>query len=347
MTYNSEIGPRLTPRRRIEDFFPYTDPTPAVQTARKTDRWSFALDYKLDISNKTLRVGNTEINLEVPEKALHLSEPISVIARTGDQDGINPPWFWRADSILLFWWIHRENAVIPVRVKWTANYAVELWPDSQEWLSGSSGLQPRPEDLQPLLTIKNLYAEDPELFWAFAPKAPVSSSPSRTYPIRVALLSIIAPTGLLFYSIFSAVGSFFSANIFWLIVVAVPVIFWYVRRKPRLSEMRMSESMRNIRYGDAESLEPAAEAEGGAFRWSWNWFVTTRSPLDDVLRSFETTRHLTRPLSLRRPSMDGSVTADDSAFSDVDSERTLAADEENSEKGEESCATFDLEKGKP
>jgi hypothetical protein len=209
---------------------------------------------------------------------------------------------------------------------------VELWPDSQEWLSGSSGLQPPPKDLQPLLTIENLYAEDPELFWAFAPKAPISSSPSRTYPIRVALLSIIAPTGLLFYSVFSAVGSLFSANIFWIIVVAVPVIWWYVRGKPRLSELRM---------------EPAAEAEGGTFRWSWNSFITTRSPLDDVLRSFETTRHLTRPLSVRRPSTDGSVTADDSAFSDVDSERTLAADEENSEKGEESRANFDLEKGTP
>ena len=212
---------------------------------------------------------------------------------------------------------------------------------------GSSGIQPPPKDLQPLLTIKNLYAEDPELFRAFTPKAPISSSPSRTYPIRVALLSIIAPTGLLFYSIFSAVGSLFSANIFWLIVVAVPVIFWYVRGKPRLNELRITESIRNIHYGNAESLGPAAEAEGGAFRWSWNWFITTRSPLDDVLRSFETTRHLTRPLSFRRPPTDGSVTADDCAFSDVDSERTLAADEENSEKGEESRATFDLEKGKP
>jgi hypothetical protein len=270
-----------------------------------------------------------------------------VVAKTGDQDGINPPWFWRADSTLLFWWIHRDNAVIPLRVKWTADYAIELWPDSQEWLPGSSGFQPPPKDLQPLLTIENLYAEDPELFWAFAPKAPISSSPSRTYPIRVALLSIIAPTGLLFYSILSAVGSLFSTSIFWLIVVVVPVILWYVRGKPRLSELRMPESIRNIRYGDGESLEVAAEAEGGTFRWSWNWFITTRSPLDDVLRSFKTTRHLTRPLNFRRPSMDGSVTADDSTFSDVDSERTLAADEENSEKDDEPRSNFDLEKGKP
>jgi len=108
----------------------------------------------------------------------------------------------------------------------------------------------------------------------------------------------------------------------------------------------MSESIRNIRYGDGESLEAAAEA-GGTFRWSWNWFKTTRSPLDDVLRSSETTRHLTQPLSFRRSSIDGSVTVDDSAFSDVDSERTLAADDENSEKGEEPRANFDLEKGKP
>ena len=111
------------------------------------------------------------------------------------------------------------------------------------------------------------------------------------------------------------------------------MILWYVRGKPCLSELRVLEPIRNIRYGDGESLEAAAEAEGGTFRWSWNWFITSRSPLDDILRSCETTRHLTRPLSFRRPSMDGSVNADDSAFSDVDSERTLAADEENFEKG--------------
>jgi hypothetical protein len=79
----------------------------------------------------------------------------------------------------------------------------------------------------------------------------------------------------------------------------------------------MLKPMRNIRYGDDESLESAAEAERGAFRWLWNWFITTRSPLDDVLRSFEATRHLTRPLSFRRPSTDGSGSADDSAISDV------------------------------
>jgi hypothetical protein len=243
--------------------------------------------------------------------------------------------------------MHHDNAVIPLRVKWTAKYAVQLWPDSQEWLPRSSGLQPPPKGLQPLLTIENLHAEDPDLFRAFVPKVPTSSSPSRTYPIRVALLTIIAPTGLLFYSILSAVGSLFFANTFWLIVVVVPVILWFVKGKPRLSELRMPKFVRNIRYGNSEFSEAAAEAEGGAFRWSWNWFVTTRSSLDDVLHSFETTRHLTRPLSFRRPSMDGSVTTDDSAFSDVDSERTLAADEENSEKGDKPRANFDLEKGKP
>jgi hypothetical protein len=163
--------------------------------------------------------------LQSPTMPFHLSKLISVVARTGDRDGISPPWFWRTDSTLLFWWIHHDNAVIPLRVKWTANYAVELWPDSQAWLFGSSGLPPPSEDLQPLFSFENLYVEDPELFRAFAPKASVSSSPSRTYPIRVALLSIIAPTGLLFYSIFFATSSLVAADVFRLIVVALPVIF--------------------------------------------------------------------------------------------------------------------------
>jgi hypothetical protein len=317
-----------------------------VQTARKTDRQSFILDYKLDISSKTLRVSDTTISLEVPERALYITEPISVVARTGDQDGVNPPWFWRADATLLYWWIQRDNAAMPIRVRWTANYAVELWPDSQEWLSSSS--QP-PTDLQPLLTIENLHSDDPEKFWAFAPKAPISSSPSRTYPIRVALLSIIAPTGLLFYSIFSALGSLLSVHIFWLIVVVVPVILWYAKGKSRLNEPRVPESLRIMHYADNEFPESAAEVERRQFIWSWNWFITTRSPLDDVLRSFETTRHLTRPLSFGRPSMDDST--DDSALSDVDSERTLRADEEAPQKDEDQDevlhADTDLEKGKP
>jgi hypothetical protein len=304
------------------------------------------LDYRLDIPNKILRVGDTAINLEVPGRALHLTESIRVVARTGDQDGVNPPWFWHADAILLYWWIQRDNAVIPVRVRWTANYAVELWPDSQEWVSGAP--QP-PEALQPLLTIENLYNEDPGKFRAFAPKVPVSSSPSRTYPIRVALLTIIAPTGLLFYSIFSALGSLVSVDIFWLIVVAALVVLWYAKGNPRLDDVRMLEPLRNIHYANTESLESLAEAEGRRFSWSWNWLMTTRSPLDDVLRSFETTRHLTRPLSFRRPSTDDPGAEDDSALSDVDSERTLRADEEaplkEADRAKESRAEGDLEKG--
>lgn len=305
------------------------------------------MDYQLDIANKTLRVSETTINLEVPGRALHITEPISVVARTGDQDGINPPWFWHADATLLYWWIQRDNAVIPVRVRWTADYAVELWPDSQEWVSGAS--QP-PKDLQPLLTIESLHAEDDEKIWAFAPKAPTSSSPSRTYPIRVALLTIIAPTGLLFYSVFYALGSLVSVDIFWLIIVLVLVILWYTKGKQRLDELRMLKPLRNMHYSNDESLEYLAEAEGRRFSWSWNWFITTTSPLDDVLRSFETTRPLTRPWSFRRPSTDDFGADDDSALSDVDSERTLRADEEAPQKdvdrGKESRAEGDLEKGR-
>lgn len=314
--------------------------------ARKTNRRSFVLDYQLDILNKTLRVSDTVINLEVPERALHFTEPISVLARTGDQDGINPPWFWPADSTLLFWWIHRDSAVIPIRLRWTASYAVELWPDSQGWLFGAS--QP-PKGLQALLTIESLHADDPDEFWAFAPKAPSSSSPSRTYPIRVALLTIIAPTGLLFYSIFSVLGSLISVHVFWLTVVVLPVILWYAKGKPRLDELRIPEPFLNMHYADNGSVGSAGEVERRQFSRTWNWFITSRSPLDDVLRSFDGTRHLTRPLSFRWPVTDDAGAEDDSALSDVDSERTLRADEEVQQKDEErdkdTDAHADLEKG--
>jgi hypothetical protein len=242
--------------------------------------------------------------------------------------------------------MRRDSAVVPVRVRWTANYAVKVWPDSQGWVSGTA---PPHKDLRPLLTIENLYHEDPDTFRAFVPKAPVSSSPSRTYPIRVALLTVIAPAGLLFYSVFCTLSSLVSVDVFWLIVVAALVVLWYAKGNPRLDGLPMREPPRNIHDANNKSLESPAEAEGRRFSWSWNWLMTTRSPLDDVLRSFETTRPLTRPLSFRGLFTVGPGAEDDAALSDVDSERTLRADDEAPQKeanrAKVSRAEGDLEKG--
>jgi hypothetical protein len=55
-------------------------------------------------------------NDRAEEGSADVSLDISVQARIGDFDGANLPWFEYADSILLFWWIHKENADLPLSV---------------------------------------------------------------------------------------------------------------------------------------------------------------------------------------------------------------------------------------
>ena len=79
------------------------------------NRHSFALDYRLDIANKVLHIGDTAVDL-VNQGHPVRSETISVLAKTGDPDGINPPWFSHADSTLLFWWVHRDTTTMLLQV---------------------------------------------------------------------------------------------------------------------------------------------------------------------------------------------------------------------------------------
>ncbi|CAG8978379.1 hypothetical protein HYALB_00010398 [Hymenoscyphus albidus] len=40
-----------------------------------------------------------------------------IIARLGDKDGANLPWFRFADAVLLYWWIHKDVVTIPIIAK--------------------------------------------------------------------------------------------------------------------------------------------------------------------------------------------------------------------------------------
>ena len=105
----------------------------------------------------------------------------------------------------------------------------------------------------------------------------------------------------------------------------------------------MPNTLRKLLYADNEAVEGSAGAAETTFTWSWNWVISSRSPLDDILRSFESTRRLTRPLSFRRPSTEAAFASDGSEVSDVDSERTLRADEDVLPKDEDSRADVDVD----
>lgn len=86
--------------------------------------------------DKPLRADNASIHLI--EEVQAVSEPVTVLAKTGDRDGINPPWFDAADSMLLFWMVQRDEALISLRIRWDGQVdgegKVEIWPDAGRWV---------------------------------------------------------------------------------------------------------------------------------------------------------------------------------------------------------------------
>lgn len=111
------------------------------------------------------------------------------MARTGCADGINLPWFDFADSILLFWWIHQDNLEVDLTARWTWDKGV--MPKVQI-LELMLEVHDRKPNAYPLLSIQvKLNGENAEIIKAIFPTVPTSSSPTVTYPVRVAIACIL------------------------------------------------------------------------------------------------------------------------------------------------------------
>jgi hypothetical protein len=121
-----------------------------------------------------------------------VTEQINATARIGDHDGANLPWFPPADAVLLFWWIHKEDLTFLVDVTWTMKEEGKDEGNNVQRmevrLAGSS-------HRMPLLTLE-MQGSDASSIIVEAPGQPLSSSPSMTYPIRVAIIHVIAPTAV-------------------------------------------------------------------------------------------------------------------------------------------------------
>jgi hypothetical protein len=139
--------------------------------------------------------------------SVDVTQNINVTARVGDADGANLPWFPVADSILLFWWIHQENAAIPLRVQWIAQedgglQRLELWSAVRRAQFG-----------QPLLVIEK-EPNNASNITAIAPARPHSSSPSLTYPLRIAIIFVLAPTAIFINNLFrDSLASIFKTTL--------------------------------------------------------------------------------------------------------------------------------------
>ena len=189
-------------------------------------RHAFALDYKLHIHNLTLSVSGTEVALsynnatDASSASVEVTQSINVTARVGDDDGANPPWFPFADSILLFWWIHKEDAAIPLMVKWISVddsdlQRLELWSTVS-----------RLRFDKPLLVIQKERNDTSEIS-AIAPASPDSSSPSLTYPLRIAIIYVLAPSSMFINDLFGgSIAFIFRSTV--MVLSYVFVILGYI-----------------------------------------------------------------------------------------------------------------------
>ncbi|KIX08388.1 uncharacterized protein Z518_03044 [Rhinocladiella mackenziei CBS 650.93] len=200
----------------IDDFFPYYDQLSSVQEARYTGRNSFAIDYRYFSDSSVVAIGDdslgtfffnlTNILSLSPSLPPIFPIPTTLPVKTGDQDGINPPWFTRADATLLFWEIHRDISRIPLRISLSDNNTVQIWPDSR-LLDGDVHENEDEDDstlaetcLSPLITFSlSTDISNPSPMPAFRVEFPMhkfNSSPSRSLAFRRAISALMVPVGL-------------------------------------------------------------------------------------------------------------------------------------------------------
>lgn len=116
----------------------------------------------------------------------------NVFTRSGDTDGANLPWFDFADAVLLYWQIHKDlvNINVSARLhKWSEGGGdfrkLELYM--------STYVNPKQDITFLTLEIRD---KDKSTIRVTVPERPISSSPSWTYPIRAAIIQILAPTAI-------------------------------------------------------------------------------------------------------------------------------------------------------
>ncbi|KAH8807788.1 hypothetical protein F5884DRAFT_790065 [Xylogone sp. PMI_703] len=167
------------------------------------DRWAFALDYKVSSSshhpqeliisdiNEALPLYNRDLKMVIDAES---SEKIQVIARLGDTDGANLPWFPFTDSVLLFWWIHKETVKVDLEVRWS-------WaslPHQRQRFILAPADPVHHSTYEPLLSLESQkIGITSKIVNASVPQTSGSGSPSKTYLIRVAIIHVLAPTSIL------------------------------------------------------------------------------------------------------------------------------------------------------
>lgn len=126
----------------MAEWWSSSDENHLAQNVRADGRNSFALDYHYDADTGMLSFGYEHASSRPAHKLSSSSEPFvsapfAANVKLGDQDGINMPWFPKADATLLFWEIHGDMRNIPLRLQvkrsMVANeFDVLVWAHSGE-----------------------------------------------------------------------------------------------------------------------------------------------------------------------------------------------------------------------
>ncbi|KAI1611056.1 hypothetical protein EDD36DRAFT_311697 [Exophiala viscosa] len=325
----------------IDDFFSWNDPLPSVHDARGTGRRSFAVEYSYARGTSQFFVGSGRsahsFNLTAllsSSSSVSILEVFTVRCKTGDEDGIDLPWFTQADATLLFWEIHRNVAYVPLRlrvVQHDEKRAVEV-------LAQSSVLEANHDspDVVPLLTltfdaaVSQQNGQDQIAFHAHFPKDPRNSSPSRTFDVRRAISAILVPTWFFIEAVMNVIGApiFFIVQIilFALTLLGCYVVlvlgywkregspaFWPWARnflltsriavylEPKLTARPGEAQKDSGDDGSGDEGEDSDRGQQGPQPLTSVWaFFRSSSPLDDLFVTFEITRGLVQPLSLTR-----------------------------------------------
>jgi hypothetical protein len=167
-----------------------------------------------------------------------------VCARTGDTDGANLPWFEFADAILLFWWIHKDAVSLPITAIWSSSEA-----------EGVHKLNLQFGDWESILAIE--VNGNGTSITASVPQSPLSASPSWTYPLRVGIIHVVAPTTILLIglaSLFSALGLVFLWVWCGFVIMALVVSFWRLLGGPSIEDCIQTVQDRLERWNQDERL---------------------------------------------------------------------------------------------
>lgn len=239
------------------------------------NRQGFAIDYKLDMNDLTITIDGADHPLPIFKQGQtvdSVTEQINATARIGDRDGANLPWFEFADAVLLYWWIQKDDLQFLVDITWTVE------EDGEDFLRRMEVRVAGRPGRRALLTLE-MQGSDTSSIVVEAPERPYSFSPSETYPVRVALIHVIAPTavfvnGLLGGFVGQAIESVVT-TIFVLFVIAVYGFFALAimfsigrcvggpsfevvveRTQARLDNLRENERLRGLRI---EALQERLE----------------------------------------------------------------------------------------